>query len=172
MLLLNNPPAARVTAAISVLRAAGQTLMVPVFQALLADELALGVVAPGQRVPLAILDPSRFHKPLVILLGGDGGYDGETNCGPEGWRQSRRLLLWSRWTLLHGTGGEAWHYEMAVDAARSFRRVLIAEAGTATLPAWMALRAEVAPNSPGMVLRCRPGDFHPRCPTPTEGATP
>lgn len=169
MILLNNPPPARVSEAIIGLNAGGYHHAVPLFRALLADEIALAVLAPGEHLHLSILDPRRFHKPLVILLGGDGGADGRTNCGPEGWRQSRRLLLWSRWTMIHATGGEEWHYQTAVEAARRFRRVLIAEAGTATLPAWLALRSEVAPHIPGMVVQCRPGGVHPCCTATAEG---
>ncbi|MBB3900104.1 hypothetical protein [Roseococcus suduntuyensis] len=139
----------------------------------MADEIALAVMLPGDRLPLSMLDPTRFLKPLVVLLGGDGiTPDGSRDCGPEGWQQSRRLLRWSRWTLLHGTGGEEAHYDWAVEAARSYRRVLIAECGTATLPTWMALRAEVAPYCPGAVLQCDPDDFHPRRPAMAEGVTP
>jgi len=161
MILLNNPPPALVSEAIAGFHAGGHPHPVPLFRALLANEIALAILPPGARVRLAILDPTRFHKPLVVLLGGDGGADGLTDCGPEGWRHSRRLLRWSRWTLIHATGGEVWHYQAAVEAARKFRRVLIAECGTATLPPWLALRAEVAPNTPGMIVETRPGDFHP-----------
>ena len=169
MILLNNPAPARVSEAIVRFQALGQPHPVPLFRALLADELALALLAPGDRLPLAILDPTHFHKPLVILLGGDGGADGMTDCGPEGWRQSRRLLLWSRWTLIHATGGEAWHYQAAVEAVRKFRRVLIAECGTASLRTWLALRAEVAPKTSGMIVKTRPGDFHPLCRNTAEG---
>jgi len=32
----------------------------------------------------------------------------------------------------------------------------------AVLPAWEVLRAEVAPSLSGLIVKCRPGDFHPR----------
>lgn len=171
-IFLNCTHPARISAAIAAMEAARQTHPVPLFRALLADEIALAVLAPGERLPLALLDPTRFHKPLVILLGGDGAApDGSLDIGPDGWRQSRRLLGWSRWTLIHATGGEPWHYQMAVDAARRFRRVLIVECGTDTLPAWLALRAEVSPKGAGMILKCRPGDYHPRPGATAEGVT-
>lgn len=172
MPLLNNPPAARISAAISAIQAAREAHHAPLLRALLADEIALAVLAPGERLPLATLDPCRFRKPLVVLMGGDGAAaDGSRDCGPEGWRQSRRLLRWARWTLLHATGGEEKHYERAVEAARRFRRVLLVECGTATLPAWLALRDEVTPGCAGVVLQCRPGDYHPRPRAMAEGVT-
>lgn len=169
MPLLLSPSPARVSEAIAGMRAARVTHAIPLFRALLADEIALAILQPGERLPLSVLDPTRFRKPLVILLGGDGGLGRPYNCGPEGWPQSRRFLRWARWTILHGTGGEAWHYEMAADAARHLGRALIAECATATLPAWLDLKNEVAPNGSGIVLQCAPGDFHPRAEAPAEG---
>jgi len=161
-IVLDRPPPARVSAAIARLAAAGHKHPIPLFRALLAEEIALALLDPVDRLPLSFLDPLRFRKPLVIVLGGDFGADGRADCGPEGWPQSRRLLRWARWAPIHGTGGQVWHYGEAVEAARICHRVLLAECGTATLPAWEAMRAQVAPSLPGVTLRCRPGDFHPR----------
>lgn len=164
MLLLTDPPPARVSEAIRCLNARGFAHAVPLFRAVLAGEIALAALAPGERIPLSALDPTRLRRPLVVLLGGDGGADGRTSVGPEAWSQARRLLLWSRWTMIHAAGGEAWHYAHAAESARYVRRVLIAECGSATLPAWLAMRDAVAPSCPGLVVQCRPGDHHPKLP--------
>lgn len=169
LLLTSSCSPARISGAIAAMQAARQAHHVPLLRAVLAGEIALAVLRPGESLPLSLLEPTRFRQPLVVVLAGDDGLDGQHNCGPEGWRQSRRLLRWARWTILHATGGEAWHYAMAVDAARHLGRVLVAECATATLPAWQALKREVASTGAGTVIQCRPGDFHPRLSTQAEG---
>jgi hypothetical protein len=78
--------------------------------------------------------------------------------------QARRLLAWSRWTMLHAAGGEAWHYALAAEATLAHRRVVLIECGSASLDAWLALRDAVAPSTPGLVVRCVQGDHHPGLP--------
>ncbi|MCX7371246.1 MAG: hypothetical protein NTW56_02200 [Alphaproteobacteria bacterium] len=145
------------------LEAAGFTHAMPLLRAAAAGALHLVALPPGARVPLRLLDATRQRKALVVLLGGDHGL---IQHGPEAWPQSRRLLAWSRWTLLHGAGGEARHYALAAQATCLFGRALIAECSSHHLPAWRALREEVAPRTPGMIVECRPGDCHPRLGAP------
>lgn len=135
------------------MKAKRETHALPIFRAFLADEIALALLSPGECVPTSLLDATRPHKPLVILLAGDGGDDGRTFVGPEGWGQSRELLRWSRWSLIHVRGAEVWHYQTTVDAARDVGRALIVECGSASLPAWLALRAKVAPYTAMLVAR-------------------
>jgi len=162
-IILDRLPLARLSATILRLSADGHAHPLPLLRALLADEIALAILLPGDRLPLACLDPLRCRKPLVVLLGGDGaGPRGSPDCGPEGWRQSRRLLRWARWTMIHGARAEPWHYQEVADAARKHGRVLLAECGTATLPAWESLRTQVAPRTPCVIVKTEPGDFYPR----------
>ena len=136
---------------------AGYDHAVPLVVAAGEGILDLHCVPPGGRVPLRILDPVRQHRPVLILLGGDG----DAPAGPDGFPQAARLLRWSRWTVIHGTGGTRAHYATAAEAARRFGRVLLVECGSSTLDAWLSLRETITPNAPGLILKPLPGHVHP-----------
>lgn len=152
-----------IAAQIARLEAAGFNHASPLLRAAAAGALQLIALPPGGRVPLRLLDPTRQRHPLVVLLGGD--HDAAQH-GPDAFPQARRLLAWSRWTMLHGAGGEALHYALAAQGACLFRRALIVETASRFLPAWRGLLAEMAPRCPGLIVECRPGDHHPRLTAP------
>jgi hypothetical protein len=137
--------------------AAGYGHAAPLLRAAAAGQLAAAFALPGCRLPLRVLDAGRWRGPVVAVLAGDV----QPSAGPGDFPQARRLLAWSRWTMLHGTGGEPWHYAAVVEAALRFRRVLLVECASATLPAWKALRADVAPDTPGLVIQPPPAGLHP-----------
>lgn len=133
------------------LQQAGVGWHVPLLRAAMLGDLRFAMVSPGGRVPLRILDMNRDRRPLVVLLNGDGGGPAE----PDAFPQTRRLLRWARFVMLHGAGGEAFHYECAAEAARQTGQVLVAETTAAALPAWVALKLATAPRTPGLVIEPR-----------------
>jgi len=137
--------------------AAGAGWHVPLFRAAAAGILRLCMVPPGTRVPLSILDPTRHHRPLVVVLCGDGA----APAGPGDFPQSRRLLGWANFIVLHGSGGLAWHYQLAAEAALAMGRVVIAESTAAHLDEWFSLKRATAPRTPGIGWRVPPGGQHP-----------
>ena len=132
---------------------AGDTWHSPLIRAAMAGALRFVVVSAGARVPLPILDMQRNPVPLVVIVGGDAGGP----ALPDAFPQARRLMRWAGFIFLHGTGGEAWHYALAAEAAAQVRRVLIVETTGAALPAWVALKAEVAGRTPSLGFKVRPG---------------
>lgn len=145
---------------------AGDTWHSPLLRAAMAGALRFTILPPGARVPLRILDMQRDPRPLVVVVGGDAGGP----ATPDAFPQARRLMRWAGFVMLHGAGGEAFHYAVAVQAAVLVRRVLIVETTGAALPAWVALKADVAPRTPTLGVKVRPGDAHPR-EAPPAGAT-
>ncbi len=144
---------AQMAEAVRRMEQAGAGWHVPLLRAVMAGDLRAAFVAPGSRVPLSLLDMTRHPRPLAVVLMGDGGGPAE----PAAFPQARRLLRWARFIVLHGAGGDAWHYGLAAAAAARFRRVVIAETTSAALPAWFALKAEVAPATPGIGWTVPPG---------------
>ena len=132
---------------------AGDTWHSPLIRAAMAGALRFVVVSHGARLPLSVLDLQRNPVPLVVIVGGDAGGP----AAPDAFPQARRLMRWAGFILLHGTGGEAWHYAIAAEAAAQVRRVLIVETTGAALPAWVALKADVASRTPSLGLKVPPG---------------
>lgn len=73
------------------------------------------------------------RRPTVVMLGDD---DDEPS-GPAGWPCARRLLDWADLLIVHGTGGEREHYEAAIEAAQTLKRVLFVETTSGKAPAWV-----------------------------------
>lgn len=128
----------------------------PLLRAAMAGEIRFVMVCPAGRIPLRILDMERDRKPLLVGLNGDGGGP----ATPDAFPQAQRLMRWARCIVLHGAGGEAVHYQCAVEAARVVGRVLIAETTATVLPDWVALKAQIVPKTPGLVIAARDG-LHP-----------
>jgi hypothetical protein len=82
-----------------------------------------------------------------------------------------RLMKWARRVMIHAMGGEAAHYQLAVDAARNHGRVLLIETRTAHEVAWEEMarreivRREKQGAQPLRVLILRVPDNLPAHPT-------
>ncbi len=75
--------------------------------------------------------------PTLCLIGDDPtGLDGLG--GPDAWRCACKLGAWAQAVIVHGAGGEASHYEMAVQATFLMRRVVLIETTSLHAPAWAA----------------------------------
>jgi hypothetical protein len=133
------------------LRQAGADWHVPLIRAAMCGDIRFAMVPPGSRLPLRLLDMTREPRPFVVVLNGDGGGPAE----PDAFPQARRLFQWARFAMLHGAGGNPFHYQCAVEAARVVGRVVIAETTGAALPAWVALKQATAPTTPGLVIEPR-----------------
>ena len=73
-----------------------------------------------------------LEKPCIVVIGDDDGLA----TGPAGYPAAKRLGYWARRAMVHGAGGEAEHYELAVEAAALYGRVLIVETGSARISEW------------------------------------
>lgn len=145
----------------------GDTWHAPLIRACMAGDLRLIMIPPSVRMPLAPLDPTRDRRPLVVILAGDG----PEPAGPGDFPQALRLFRWARFVIVHGTGGQAFHYQAAVEAARLTGRVVIAETGNDYLKDWCAFRIVNAPRTPGLIITTPPGQPpHPMMGAPA-GAT-
>lgn len=153
----SNTTPASIAAAIAILQAGGEGFRIPLLRAVLRREIALGVASPGRQAPLRELN--RTGKPAILLILDD--YD---HPGPPGWACAPAAMRWARRAMLHGTGGIAEHYELAVKAALVARRLILVETASAQLDAWSALALSAL--APGRVLRIQPppGGVHPVAP--------
>jgi hypothetical protein len=84
-----------------------------------------------------ILLKNKLAKPTVILVGDDDGMD----RGPAGFPAIKVIVRWSKKILLHASGAEIWHYDLAVKAASENGHCLLIECNARTLSAWMAVIA-------------------------------
>ena len=165
MIYLKNP--IRMTDLAVRLAQGGDTWHAPLIRACMAGDLRLIMIPPGARMPLAPLDVTRDRRPLVVILAGDGAEP----AGPGHFPQALRLFRWARFVMVHGTGGQAVHYEIAAAAAQEVGRVVIAETGGDYLKDWCAFKAVNAPRTPGLIITTRPGEPpHPMTGAPA-GAT-
>lgn len=140
---------------------AGDTWHSPLYRAAREGNLNLLMVPPGERAPVSLLDPVKHRKPLVVILCGDPG-DAAIHHGPDAFPQTIRFMRWARFIMLHGAGGEPVHYRMLAQAAAFTGRTLVVETDGVTLPAWMAFKARLAPQTPGIIVKPHPGVEHPR----------
>ena len=161
-----------INAIIELQEACGYGFRNPIYRAALAGELGAVIEAlPHSRVPREAL----WHKaPTVAVIADDAGL----SSGPSDFPDAERLFGWARRVMIHAAGGEAFHYEWVVEAARLFGRVVMVETTTAAEAAWMALaererdRREAEGREPfGLLLIQVPSDKppHPVVPTGTEG---
>ncbi|MDB5414113.1 MAG: hypothetical protein JWR10_2448 [Rubritepida sp.] len=126
----------------------GAPWTVPMLRGAERGLVRLVMAGPGQSFPLSLLDMQKNPQPAIVVLGGDAF----NAIGPEGFPRATRLLRWAGYSVLHGAGGEPWHYAMTVDAALLWRRVLLVECRGDHLQAWIDLKRQIAPSAPGLVF--------------------
>jgi hypothetical protein len=131
----------------------GATWQLPLLRAAEMGLVRLIFAGPQQRFPLSLLDMQKHPQPAIVTLGGDGF----NAIGPEGFPQALRLMRWAGYIMMHGAGGEPWHYAMAVEAALLWRRVLFVECRGDHLQAWIDLKQRIAPAAKGVVWQVPPG---------------
>lgn len=131
---------------------------VPPLQALYEGRIAFLDVAPLStpakmvKAFLAIAD-----KPALVIVGDDG----ELPVGPEGVPQLARLVRWARQIILHGAGGEVWHYDTAVRTTEAVGRVVLIECPSHLVEDYREFSRRHAPRVSGFLIQPPPGEFHP-----------
>ena len=86
---------------------------------------------PGT-MPAIALNPG---GPMVMVIGDDD----LVSTGPAGFRDAQRFAEWADAAMVHAAGGEALHYQMAVDGALRMGRLLLVETSSAHASAWCDL---------------------------------
>ena len=115
----------------------------PLFRAVADHRIAVvGIYGADVRWPAAAL--ARINLPTVILI--DADIDGpEPDPPPERWKCRDRLSTWARAAIVHGAGGEAQHYRIAVAAAERFRRLAFIECRSEHAQGWASLPWRLPP---------------------------
>jgi hypothetical protein len=128
----------------------------PIFQALLAGEIAVCMPLPGQSLPIKLFD--QISKPVIVLICDDG----PQWLGPDGWTCAARAMRWARAGMLHGSGGDAQHYRIALKGASERRRFLIVDTSSALLPSWQQLGGRLICDRRHLLsVQPKPGFAHP-----------
>ena len=127
----------------------------PIIHALLAGEIALCQVRPGQHLPMAKIKACGI--PAIIHLLDDG----PEWLGPDAFPAASYALDWARGIMVNGTGGEAHYYASAVRKAQELGRVAIVDTGTEFFDSWCRGVAANAPKAQVLAIATAPGDFHP-----------
>lgn len=127
-----------------------------------------GLLLPVMRSELNVVVPSRDMvapplyrmgkkgRPVVALLGDDD----YRPAGPGAWACAARLRSWAAFAIVHGTGAQRQHYDMAADKAKQVRRLLLIETTSAAAQDWAAFLSERVPPLPFMGL-LPPDGVHP-----------
>ena len=152
--------------AIGSMRGTRAAFAVPLLQGALASDYRFAFAMPGGRLPTQIFHPGR--PSTVVVLSGDPD-PGIPTPPPEAFPQAIRFVRWSDAVVVHAAGGLPEHYSWIAEAARSTRRMLVVETGTAAEGAWVGLlrdetrrRAREGRVLPVTVLSAKvAGGFHP-----------
>ncbi len=139
------------SAAVERVRRAGIYHHVPLLEAVRDGRIAL-VWLSGRDTPLSMRKLKCAPRPVIVLIGDDDDFP----TGPAAWISAPKAIRWARRVVLHGAGGESWHYQAAVDTAEVVGRVLIIETNSTHLPAWGAALG----NKPRLTVVPRNG-MHP-----------
>jgi hypothetical protein len=162
MIGINNPRA--ISGLMAAQAMAGYGFRNPIYRAALAGDAALVELMPGTRIPREVL---WRDAPTIIVANDDAGRSNGAGDFPD----ADRLMKWARRVMIHAMGGEAAHYQLAVDAARNHGRVLLIETRTAHEVAWEEMarqeieRREKQGAQPLRVLILRVHDHLPAHPT-------
>lgn len=101
----------------------------------------------------------RKGRPVVVILGDDD----YATTGPDGWACAAKVREWAARAIVHGTGGQPWHYDAAADMAMQVRRLLLIETSSAGAQQWAAFLHERTPALPFVGL-LPPDGAHPVMP--------
>ena len=137
---------------------AGAGHYTPLLQAVMRAELNVCVPMRDTRMP-PLWRLGKSGRPLVVLLGGDD-YRPD---GPDTWACASKVREWASYAIVHGTGGQPWHYQAAADAAMDVGRLLLIETTSAAAQLWAGFLRERTPPLPFMGL-LPPDGTHPVMP--------
>jgi hypothetical protein len=128
---------------------------VPIFRALLADEIVVAIPMPGQKLPTARL--KAIGKPAIVMLCDDG----PLFLGPDGWHCAPYAFDWAKAVLINGTGGQPEYYTAAVDMAQKVGRVVVCDCSSQHFDAWFRCARAQGMNKPFLTIQAPPGEVHP-----------
>jgi len=103
-------------------------------------------------------------RPVVCILG-DDDYQA---AGPGTWACADKVRAWAAGAVVHGTGGQPWHYDAAADTAMHVRRLLFIETSSDGAQQWAAFLHERTPALPFMGLLPPVPGVHPVMPAKGE----
>lgn len=99
-------------------------------------------------------------RPVVCILGDDD----YATTGPAGWACAGKVRAWAAGAIVHGTGGQPWHYDGAADTAMKVRRLMFIETSSDAAQLWAAFLRERTPALPFMGLLPPAPGSHPVMP--------
>jgi hypothetical protein len=89
------------------------------------------------------------RQPAIALLGDDNGQQ----RGAAAWAgYAYRMMRWASFVIVHASGAELAHYQMAIAAAEVGARVLIVETCSASAPSWLAALDKLPPRKTLLIL--------------------
>lgn len=147
---------ANVARAISIMEAAGEGYRVPLFRAVMHDQLAISHIWPDQAAPVSRLD--RTGRPALLLISDD---DDITRRGPDGWVGAVRALRWANAVIVHAAAGLAHHYDIAVEGTLAHRRMVVVETSSALAQSWVDAALRLQPDQRILRIEPPPGQVHP-----------
>jgi hypothetical protein len=117
----------------------------------------INVIEPGRCgvIPKRMLEDTR--RPVIVLIG-DDDYQ---STGPAGWRCAARVRRWGRGAMVHAAGGRPEHYFLAVQAALTTQRIIIAETDSAHEAEWADF---FRPHMGVCIIRAPEDSPHPKMP--------
>lgn len=121
---------AHVARTIELFHQCGADFRIPLLRALAQKQIALCEVPRGEPFPAEL---AKFNKLPVITIFCD---DDHWSSGPGGFPCAKRFSYWARRIMVHAAGGEPQHYELAIEAARLCRHILIVETDSAHEEEW------------------------------------
>lgn len=98
-------------------------------------------------------------RPIVVLVGDDD----YRPAGPRTWACAAKLRTWAAFAIVHGTGAQRAHYDMAAEMAKRVRRLLLIETTSEAAQEWAAFLRERTPELPFMGI-LPPDGVHPVTP--------
>ena len=128
---------------------------VPIYQALLAGDIAVCIPLPGQALPMAKM--KTCGTPVIVHICDDG----PLWLGPDGWACASYACDWARAIMINSTGGQAHYYSSAVEKAREFGRVVVVDCASDHFDAWRRCAAAQGLNKPMLTIQPPPGQHHP-----------
>jgi hypothetical protein len=139
--------------AVAMLQAAGEEHLVPLFSAVCAKRLGLLILPRGEDGDWKLLKGST--RPTIVLIGDDD----YASTGPSGWPHIGKLRRWANTAIVHAAAGAASHYQLAVDQAQQFRRLLLIETDAVHAEQWVKVLAGTIGAIPTTVIL--PSGAHP-----------
>lgn len=151
-------PRAEIARMIAQAELAGAGFLAGLLRPVMAGELSL-IVPMRDAVQPPFYRMAKKRRPIVTLVGDDD----YATTGPGGWACADKLRAWAAFAIVHGTGAQLEHYDMAAAAARDVGRLLLIETTSTAAQEWAGFLQERTPALPFMGI-LPPSGTHPVMP--------